>query len=97
MHHLHNRPTGSPALGTDVAARPRLDRSLGGALGDETGLLNLCLTCWLGFAGAVRIWELTSLGESLLVVDDGDVLLGQVLDSLVLDLPQLLSDLRDES
>jgi len=40
---------------------------------------------------------LTSLGERSLVVDNGDVLLGQVGDSLVLDLPQVLGDLRDKS
>jgi hypothetical protein len=40
---------------------------------------------------------LTSLGKRLLVVNNGNVRLGQVDDLLVLDLPQVLGDLRDES
>ena len=40
---------------------------------------------------------LTVLHQQLLVVDDGDVLLRQVADLPVLDLPQLFGDLRDET
>ena len=46
-----------------------------------------------GYGKGVR----TVLDEHLLVVDDGDVLLGQVLDLAVLDLPELVCDLRDET
>lgn len=40
---------------------------------------------------------LTSLGKRSLVVDNGNVLLCQVGDSLVLDLPQVVGDLRNKS
>lgn len=40
---------------------------------------------------------LTSLGKSSLVVDNGNVLFGQVGDGPVLDLPKVIGDLRDES
>ena len=40
---------------------------------------------------------LTSLGKGSLVVDNGDVLLGQVSDRLVLDLPKVLGDLGNKS
>ena len=39
----------------------------------------------------------TVLDEHLLVIDDRDVFLRQVLDLAILDLPELLRDLRDET
>jgi hypothetical protein len=41
--------------------------------------------------------RLTPLGQLLLVLDDGDVLLSEIHDLLVLDLPQGLGDLADQS
>ena len=51
-------------------------------LAEQLGLLQCCVRC---------------LDEFLLVVDDGEILLGQVLDLAILDLPELLRDLRDET
>ena len=48
-------------------------------------------------ASTERSTVLTVLHQQLLVVYDGDVLLRQVADLPVLDLPQLLGDLRDET
>ena len=51
-------------------------------LAEQLGLLQCCVRC---------------LDEFLLVVDDGEILLGQVLDLAILDLPELLRDLRDKT
>lgn len=59
--------------------------------GKEDGLLTLSSELGLG-DGSLR-----PLCEPVLVVDDGQVLLGQVLELFVLDLPKLLRDLRDET
>lgn len=39
----------------------------------------------------------TSLGKSLLVVNDGDVLLGKVDNLLVFDFPKIFGNLGDKS
>lgn len=59
--------------------------------GKEDGLC-LALSSELGLGDG----SLRPLCEPVLVVDDGQVLLGQILELFVLDLPELLRDLRDE-
>ena len=51
-------------------------------LAEQLGLLQCCVR---------------RLDEFLLVIDDGEILLGQVLDLAILDFPKFLSDLRDKS
>lgn len=60
--------------------------------GKQDGLC-LALSSKLGLGDG----SLRPLCEPVLVVDNGQVLLGQVLELFVLDLPKLLRDLRDET
>jgi hypothetical protein len=65
----------------------------------DTGGSDLCLGFREVFADELRLLEsgLRLLHERLLVVDDGDVLLGQVTDLAVFNLPKLLCYLADEA
>ena len=78
----------------------RLRLRLARALAEQLRLLECGLT-WRMMRQREVVQEvrtiLTVLHQQLLVVDDGDVLLRQVADIPVLDLPQLLGDLRDET
>lgn len=65
-------------------------------LAEELGLFQCCLTYTTTISDARRYTPqrvLTVLDELLLVLHDGNVLLGKVLDLAPLDLPELIGDL----
>lgn len=84
-------------------ARARLRLRLARRLAEQLRLLERAHTCKRTGSATIRHgYEgergiRTVLDEELLVVDDRDVLLCQVLDLAVLDFPQLLGDLRNQT
>lgn len=45
----------------------------------------------------IVVWGRTVLDQHVLVVDNRDIVLGQIFDLTILDLPKLLRNLRDKT
>ena len=90
-HHRENMPSNLLFTPERVSDSTRdLGDTLDGVLGDKSCLFDLCLTYWLAtirnMERETKI-ELTPLGQHPLVVHDCDILLGEIDDLVVLDLP----------